>query len=138
LKCKRYLYKIINEFLKVILLKKVRSSRISEEIKKEVSLIIQSELKDPRIGFITVVAVEITNDLQIAKIYISIMGTEENKAETITALNKAKGYIRSELGKRIRLRVTPEINFVIDNSIEYGNKIDKILDDIFKNNEGKI
>ncbi len=119
-------------------MKKVRSSRISEEIKKEVSLIIQSELKDPRIGFITVVAVEISNDLQIAKIYISIMGTEENKVETITALNKAKGYIRSELGKRIRLRITPEINFVIDNSIEYGNKIDKILDDIFKNNEGKI
>jgi len=113
----------------------VRVHRVAEQIKKEVSQLIQNELKDPRVGFITVTDVEVTGDLQEATIYISILGSEAQKQESFEGLKKAEGFIRREVGKRIRLRHTPEISFVFDGSIEYGNKIEKILSQI--NNEPK-
>ncbi len=109
---------------------KVRVGRIGEQIKKEISQIIQYELKDPRIGFVTITGVEVTGDLSIAKIYISIMGTEEELQKTLLAIEKAKGFLRTEIGKRVRLRHTPELIFKVDESIAYGNKIDKILHDL--------
>ena len=109
---------------------KIRVGRVSEQIKKEISHLIQTELKDPRIGFITVTGVETTNDLSQAKIYLSVLGTDEQKEETLKALSKATGYLRSELGKRIKFRHTPELHFKFDNSIEYGSRIENLLTEI--------
>jgi ribosome-binding factor A len=111
---------------------KVRVSRIGEQMKKELSQIIQREIKDPRIGFVTVTAVEVTGDLQLAKVYISVMGNAEQQEDSHKALEKAKGFIRTELGRRMRLRHTPELNFKTDASIEYGSKIESILKEMKK------
>ncbi|MDQ0494318.1 MULTISPECIES: 30S ribosome-binding factor RbfA [Paenibacillus] len=111
---------------------KIRTGRVGEQIKKELSLLIQTELKDPRIGFITVTGVDVTNDLSQAKVYLSVLGDEEQKTSSLKALDKANGYLRSELGKRIRLRHVPELIFKIDESIAYGSRIEKLLSDIDK------
>jgi ribosome-binding factor A len=113
---------------------KVRTGRVSEQIKKELSLIIQAELKDPRIGFLTVTGVEITNDLSEAKVYLSVLGTDQQKEDTLHALGRGTGFIRTELGKRIRLRIVPKLFFKLDSSIAYGSKIEQILSNL---NEGK-
>ena len=114
---------------------KVRVSRIGEQMKKELSQIIQREIKDPRIGFVTVTGVEVTGDLQQAKVFISVMGNNEQRENSLAALQKAKGFIRSEVGKRIQLRHTPDLVFKIDESIEYGSKIETLLNDIKKDAE---
>ena len=106
---------------------KIRVGRVSEQIKKELSQILQTELKDPRIGFITVTGVEVTNDLSQAKVFLSVLGTDQQKEETLKALAKGQGFIRSELGRRVRLRHTPELVFKFDTSIEYGSRIDQLL-----------
>ena len=121
--------------LEVITMSKLRVSRIGEQMKKELSQIVQREIKDPRIGFVTVTGVEVTADLQLAKVYISVMGNDEQKNASIKALEKAKGFVRSELGKRIQLRHTPDLVFKVDESIEYGHKIESLLKDIKKENE---
>lgn len=109
---------------------KIRVGRVGEQIKKELSQILQTELKDPRIGFVTVTGVEVTNDLSQAKVYLSVLGSEEQKEETLKALAKGQGFIRTELGRRIRLRYTPELIFKFDTSIEYGSHIEKLLQQI--------
>lgn len=106
---------------------KIRVGRVGEQIKKELSLILQSELKDPRIGFITVTGVEVTNDLSQAKVYLSVLGEDEEKEDTLKALDQASGFVRTELGRRIRLRHTPELIFKLDTSIEYGSHIENLL-----------
>ena len=112
---------------------RVRVGRVGEQIKKELSLILQQELKDPRIGFITVTAAEVTNDLSQAKIFLSVLGDDEQKENTLRALAKATGFLRQELGRRIRLRKTPELLFKFDTSIDYGSRIESLLEQI---NEG--
>ncbi len=108
-----------------------RMIRINDEIKREVSEIIRSELKDPRIGLITsILKVETTNDLKYCKIYVSILGDDEKKEETIDGLKNASGFIRKQIAARVNLRNTPELKFILDNSLEYGFKISKIIDDI--------
>ncbi|SDC87647.1 ribosome-binding factor A [Paenibacillus sp. UNCCL117] len=113
---------------------KIRVGRVGEQIKKEISQIIQSELKDPRIGFITVTGVDVTNDYSQAKVYLSVLGTDEQREETLKALGRSSGFIRSELGKRIRIRKIPDLQFKFDASIDYGSKIQSILHQI---NEGE-
>ncbi len=109
-----------------------RTDRISEEVKKELSSVIR-DLKDPRIPMMTsVVKVDVTNDLRYAKAYISIMGTDEEKKDAIKGLTAAAGFIRREIGSRIKLRCVPEFSFVIDTTIEYGAHINKLLNDISK------
>ncbi|WP_199623260.1 30S ribosome-binding factor RbfA [Paenibacillus alkalitolerans] len=115
---------------------KIRAGRVGEQLKKELSHIIQTELKDPGIGFMTVTGVDVTNDLSQAKVYISVLGSEEQKEATLKSLARGKGFIRSELGKRIRLRHVPELLFQFDTSIEYGSKIEKLLETI--NNEARM
>ncbi|MFC4735649.1 30S ribosome-binding factor RbfA [Bacillus daqingensis] len=105
----------------------VRANRVAEQLKKEISDIIQRELKDPRIGFITVTDVEITGDLQQATVFVTVYGEEEERRKTLDALEKGKGFIRSEAGKRVQLRKTPEISFEFDESIERGNRIETLL-----------
>ncbi|WP_018660128.1 30S ribosome-binding factor RbfA [Heyndrickxia acidiproducens] len=105
----------------------LRANRVGEQMKKELSDIIGRKLKDPRIGFVTVTDVEVTGDLQQAKVYITVLGDEEQRKNSLAALEKAKGFIRSEVGQRIRLRKTPELLFEMDESIDYGNRIDTLL-----------
>lgn len=87
----------------------VRANRVGEQMKKELGEIITRKLKDPRVGFVTITDVEVTGDLQQAKIFISVLGDEKQKHDTLVGLAKAKGFIRSEIGQRIRLRKTPEL-----------------------------
>jgi ribosome-binding factor A len=116
---------------------KIRVGRVGEQIKKELSQIIQAELKDPRIGFITVTGVEVTNDMSQARVYLSVLGSDEQKEETLKALARGTGFIRSELGKRIRLRHTPELLFKFDSSIEYGSRIESLITDINRDHGGQ-
>lgn len=113
---------------------KIRPTRVGEQMKKELTEIISRKLKDPRIGFVTVTDVEVTGDLQIAKVYITVLGDEDQKQDTLRGLEKAKGFIRSEMGQRLRLRKTPEILFEFDSAFEYGNKIDSLLRDLNQDN----
>jgi ribosome-binding factor A len=106
---------------------RIRASRVGEQIKKELSQIMQQELKDPRIGFVTVTAVEMSGDLQVAKVYISVFGNEEQKSQTLAALERAKGFIRSEIGRRVQLRLVPEIHFHLDESLEHSERINALL-----------
>src|SRR5690625_4263062 len=108
-------------------MERLRTSRVAEQMKKEIGEIVNQKLKDPRIGFVTVTDVDVTNDLQQATVYISVLGDETEKNETLEGLDKAKGFVRSEVGKRIRLRKLPEITFTFDEAHEYGNRIDSIL-----------
>lgn len=104
-----------------------RANRVGEQLKKELTEIIGRKIKDPRIGFVTVTDVEVTGDLQQAKVFISVLGGDEQKENTLKGLAKAKGFIRSEIGQRIRLRKTPEILFEFDESVVYGNRIENLL-----------
>ncbi|WP_164215497.1 30S ribosome-binding factor RbfA [Virgibacillus sp. YIM 98842] len=108
----------------------LRAHRVAEQMKKELGEILTRKIKDPRVGFVTVTDVEVTGDLQQAKIFISVLGDEKEKQDTLLGLSKAKGFIRSEIGQRIRLRKTPEIYFEFDEALERGNRIDKILRDL--------
>ncbi|CEG26837.1 30S ribosome-binding factor RbfA [Bacillus sp. B-jedd] len=105
----------------------LRANRVGEQMKKELGEIIGRKIKDPRIGFVTVTDVQVTGDLQQATVYISVLGDEEQRENTLKGLAKAKGFIRSEIGNRIRLRKTPEIVFEFDESIDYGNRIETLL-----------
>ncbi|MDN4494288.1 30S ribosome-binding factor RbfA [Ureibacillus aquaedulcis] len=105
----------------------LRSNRIAEQMKKELGDIITRKLKDPRVGFVTITDVDVTGDLQQATVYISSLGNDREREDTLKALGKAAGFIRTEIGHRIRLRRTPEITFEFDSSVEYGNKIDALL-----------
>ncbi len=107
-----------------------RLGRIDEEYKKELSQIIGYELKNPNVtGLISVTKVKVTNDLKYAKVYVSILNSK-NVKDTLAGLKKSSGYLRTELAKRVNLRNTPELIFELDDSIEYGAKIDSILKEI--------
>ncbi|GLB59303.1 30S ribosome-binding factor RbfA [Cytobacillus sp. NCCP-133] len=108
----------------------LRANRVGEQMKKELGEIIGRKIKDPRIGFVTVTDVQVTGDLQQATVFISVLGDEEQRENTLRGLAKAKGFIRSEIGQRIRLRKTPEILFEFDESIDYGNRIESLLHQI--------
>ncbi|HZK69939.1 MAG TPA: 30S ribosome-binding factor RbfA [Clostridia bacterium] len=110
-----------------------RMGRISEEFKKELSDIIQKELKDPRLPqMVSVTLVEVTKDLKHAKVYISVFGSDEEHKNAMIALKSASGFLRKEIGSRINLRNTPELHFVIDDSIEQSIYISKLIDDTLK------
>lgn len=112
-----------------------RLGRIDEEYRKEISNIISYKLKNPNAtGLISVTKVKVTNDLKYAKVYVSIMNSK-NQKETLAALKKSSGFIRSELAKSVNLRNTPELIFELDDSLEYGARIDSILKDIMPKKE---
>ena len=113
-----------------------RSDRVKEVIREEISQMLMGEIKDPRIGFATLTRVELSDDLRNAKIFVSVMGSEEEKKKTIKGLESASGFIRSELRKRMRLKFIPEIIFRLDTSIEHGEKIARILQELKKEEVG--
>ena len=109
-----------------------RFERINEEYRKEISSIIDNKLKNPNVtGLISVTKVKVTQDLKFAKVYVSILNSK-NLKDTLAGLKKSAGFVRSELARTVNLRNTPEIIFELDDSVEYGAKIDSILKDIMK------
>ena len=109
----------------------VKNTRINGEVLKELSNIIRSEIKDPRINPMTsVVAVEVAPDLKTCKAYISVLGDEKSQKDTITGLKSAEGYVRRQLARTVNLRNTPEIRFILDQSIEYGINMSKLIDEV--------
>lgn len=112
-----------------------RPERLAEAIKKEVSEMLRTELKDPRVGFATVTGVDVSGDLQYAKIYVSVLGSREERATTMAGLKKAQGFIRTELGRRIRLRHVPEITFKLDESLDHGSRVMELLNEVKKKDE---
>ena len=109
----------------------IKNVRINSEVHKELSQIIAYEVKDPRINpFTSVMDVYVAPDLKTCKVYVSVMGSDEEKENTMTGLNSAKGMIRSLLAKRMNMRNTPEITFILDESIEKGIEMMKFIDDV--------
>ncbi len=109
----------------------IKNTRINSEVQKELSEIISRELKDPRIHpMTTVVSAEVTPDLKFCRAYISVLGSEEAAKDTIQGLKSAVGFIRTQLARRINLRNTPEITFVLDQSIEYGVHMTRLIDEV--------
>ena len=111
----------------------IKNTRINMEVQRELSEIIRGGIKDPRIHPMTsVVSVEVTPDLKFCKAYISVLGDEEAGKSTIQGLKSAEGYVRRELARRVNLRNTPELKFILDQSIEYGVNMSKLIDEVTK------
>lgn len=117
--------------LKVIMLPYKRSQRVSDLLRKEIADIIMNKLKDPRIGFITVTGVDVTEDIKMARVFVSIL-KEEERNTSLEILNSAKKFVRSELSKRLRMKFIPTIEFRLDTSIEYGDRIERLLKEVSK------
>ncbi len=115
----------------------VRPERVASEMREHISRIISEEIKDPRIGFITVTKVEVTPDLRNAKIFFSSLGGKDEKVQAAEGLNSASGYIRKLLGERMRFKFTPELLFRLDESTEYIIHLNEIFDKIHKEKESK-
>lgn len=114
----------------------IKNTRINMEVQRELSEIIRGGVKDPRIHpMTTVVSVEVTPDLKYCKAYISVLGTEDEGKETIRGLKSAEGYIRRELARRVNLRNTPELQFILDQSIEYGVNMSHLIDEVTRTSD---
>ena len=114
----------------------VKNTRVNGEVHRVLAEIIRSEIKDPRINPMTsVVSVEVAPDLKTCKAWISVLGNEESQKDTLAGLRSAEGYIRNQLARKINLRNTPEIRFIIDQSIEYGVNMSKLIDEVNGNSE---
>ena len=111
----------------------IKNTRINGEVQKELSKLITTEIKDPRISpWTSVVAVEVAPDLKTAKVYVSVLGNEEAQQDTLRGLKSAAPFMRSQIAKNINLRNTPELKFVMDQSIEYGVNMSKLINDVSK------
>ena len=115
----------------------IRKDRVQRALAKEISTILQEDLKDPRIGFITITRIEITQDLRYAKIYFSILGDEDKKAESVSGLDSASSYIRKLVGGRLGLRYVPELAFILDKSVEYTIALEETLKKIKDEDDNK-
>lgn len=106
----------------------VRPDRVAGEIQAAVAeLLTRGDIHDPRVGFITITGVKVSPDLSVAQVYYSMMGTDEQKAQTQQGLDAAKGYVRREVTKRVKLRISPEVFFTFDGSLDEGDKIERLL-----------
>ncbi len=109
----------------------IKNTRINGEVQRVLAEIIRSELKDPRVNpMTTVMEVEVAPDLKSAKAFISVLGDAQSQADTLAGLNSAVGFIRNQLAKKINLRNTPEIRFIMDQSVEYGINMSKLIDEV--------
>lgn len=113
-----------------------RSEKVAEVIHETVSELLVKGLKDPRIGFVTITSVKMTDDLHLARIYFSVMGTDEEKKATKSGLNSARGFIRRELGKNLRMRYVPDVVFEYDQTIEKASRIETLLREISQAEKG--
>lgn len=112
----------------------IKNTRINGEVKRELSTLISREIKDPRINPMTsVVSVEVSPDLKTAKVFISVLGDQASKESTLRGLRSAASFIRGQLARTLNLRNTPELTFILDNSIEYGVHMSKLIDEVNRN-----
>lgn len=115
----------------------VKHVRVNQAVQKELSNIIRNEVKDPRVGIMTsVTAVDVATDLKTCKVYISVLGDDIEKQETMKALDKAEGFIRRALAANLNMRNTPKLTFIADNSIEYGVAMSELIDKVIENETG--
>lgn len=114
-----------------------RAARVGEEMREILAQLIREEVKDPRVGFVSIVKVEVSSDLRHAKVFISVLGDEQQKKESLKGLSSAAGFLRSEVARQLRLRYTPELHFVLDESIEHGQKIAQLLVQVQKEQKEK-
>ena len=105
-----------------------RTRRVGEQMQRELAQLIQQEVKDPRIGLVTVTAVEVSRDFSHAKVFVSSLNSDEGMKQTLDILGRAKGFLRHELGRRMQLRTIPDLHFVHDESIERGNRLSSLID----------
>jgi ribosome-binding factor A len=110
-----------------------RQRKVQELLVQEISDIIRKEVRDPRVGFVTITDAEITSDLRHAKVFFSVLGSEEQKADTTTALNRAAGFVRAEFARRAQMRFVPDIRFQFDTSVERGARIGQLLEQVRQN-----
>ena len=115
----------------------LRMEKVQELMKQEISKIILQDIKDPRVGFVTVTKVGVTSDLRSARVFVSLYGSDEQMKACWQGLKSALGYIRREVGRRVRLRYTPELSLALDQSLEYSAHIQKLLLDVEKGKAGK-
>lgn len=106
-----------------------RAVRVNDLLREEIALIVMRRIKDPRVGFLTVTGVEVTEDLKIARVFISVLDRAHSE-ETLSVLNSASGFIRSELSKKVKMKFIPQLEFLVDSSIDYGDRIDALLKQI--------
>jgi ribosome-binding factor A len=109
-----------------------RPERVAHELKQEVSAIIARELHDPRVGFATITDAKVSPDLCHARLYVSVFGSADERRETLAALNRAAGFIRRALGARLHLRRSPELIFTFDESVEYGARMERLIEEVTK------
>lgn len=115
-----------------------RTERVSQQIQKEVAVIIQREIKDPRVGMVTVSSVEVSRDLSYAKVFVTCYNVDDQQSQqAIQILNEAGGFIRSLLGKRIRARVMPQLRFVLDSSLMEGMRLSNLVDEVMAKDKQK-
>lgn len=114
-----------------------RSQRVVEQIQRELAELIRTEVKDPRVGFITLTGVEITPDYAHAKVFFTSMLGEEKVPEILVGLRRAGGFLRRELGRRVRIHTTPELHFVYDRSVEEGSRMSKLIDEVVREDEAR-
>ncbi len=112
-----------------------RSDRLGEVIKEEISLILLDGIKDPRIGFVTITRVRMSDDLKNARVYFTVFGGEGERKNCQEGLDWAKGYIKRILGSKLRIKYIPSLIFVFDDSLDYGNRIESLINDIKSENE---
>lgn len=115
-----------------------RTDRVSQQMQKEIAVIIQREIKDPRVGMATVSSVDVSKDLSFARVYITFYKNDDEQMEqAVEILNEAAGFIRSMVGKRIRARIVPELRFVLDNSLMQGMHISNLVDEVIAKDKKK-
>ena len=114
----------------------IKNTRINSEVQRELSSILRNEVKDPRVSsMVSVMEAVVAPDLKTCKVYISVMGTQDEKQQTMKALKSAEGFIRRQLAHNLQLRNTPELRFLLDESIEYAVNISKMIDDVTKHDQ---
>ena len=106
-----------------------RTRRVGEQIQRELADLIRSELKDPRLGMVSISAVQVSRDMGHAKVYVSVLGTEEQSAESVKVLKHAAGFLRHKLGKLLHMRVIPELHFFLDRSLEEGARLGALINE---------
>ncbi|HLO02962.1 MAG TPA: 30S ribosome-binding factor RbfA [Symbiobacteriaceae bacterium] len=114
-----------------------RAARIADVIQQELAGLIRNELKDPRVGFVSIVKTEVSGDIRHAKVYVSVLGDEKQQKESLKALHSAAGFLRNEVGKALQIRYTPELHFALDDSIAHGSRIAQLLVQIQGESKGE-
>ena len=112
-----------------------RTRRIGDQMQRDLSALIRDEIKDPRLGMVTISAVDVTRDLAYAKVYVTVLGDEQARKDSLAVLNRAAGFLRRLLGQRMVLRTVPQLKFVYDESIERGERLSRLIDSVAPRDE---